>query len=446
MSDVVVIGAGLAGLSAAEHLCREGLDVVVCEARTEIGGRVATGHFPDGTAVDLGAAYVSHHQLRICALAERLGLEIIATTSPGAPLLVDDDGASQDWGLIEEAMAVMADLDELANGLDPTHPSEFPDGVAWDRMSLAEWLERREPHAGTRAIIERAIDGFFVRSSAEVSVLHALFYSRVNGGLVSLLTDHDEYRFAGGAAQLVKGLARPLADRVRLDDPVLRVVRRGTDLSVHTRNQIHRAPLVVRALPAPISSAISWEPALPAAAAQWAMRTPMCTGYKIFLQYAEPYWHQQGLSGEVIPTSGPVSAVRDASPPDGSSGVIVAFINVASSADWGRWPVQERTSALAERISRWLGVPAPIASLERRWGDVPFIRGEVATPGLNTWAPYGEALREVSGAVIPAGTETASEFTFQMEGALASGERAARHARQLLGMHAGEGESHDAPS
>lgn len=424
MYDVIVVGAGLAGLATADELRARGYTVLTLEARDVAGGRVATENFPSGHPVDVGASYVSHRQQRILALAARAGVTCVPTTAPGEPQFVADLSGPIDESAIAEAVGAFAELDDLAQTIDPEAPWQALDAPDLDARSLDSWLRDRGLSGHAREIAERAIDGFFVRSSAEVSVLHAMFYARVNGGLCSLLTDHDEWTFAGGAAQLPRYLAAQLGDDLHLGEPVLRVLEEGSSANVVTLQATYRARAVVRAMPACVASGITWDPPLSTSNSQWAMRTPMGTGYKLLLQFDVPVWLDRGWSGEVVSAAGPIAAVRDASPADGSCGILVAFLTVAASAHHAAVGPAGRLAIVGERLTSWLGTPEPIAVLERRWGDVPYIRGEVATPGINTWAPYGYSLRAGAHLTVAAGTETATDYAFQMEGALQSAQRA----------------------
>jgi monoamine oxidase len=91
--DVVIIGAGLAGLTAAHDILRSGLSCVILEARDRVGGKTLSTPLRDGGTIDLGAAWINDtNQSKVYALAKRYGAEVIEQNTQGNAVLEDFDG------------------------------------------------------------------------------------------------------------------------------------------------------------------------------------------------------------------------------------------------------------------------------------------------------------------------------------------------------------------
>src|SRR5215211_9523435 len=147
--DVVVIGAGLAGLSAARDLARAGTEVVVLEARNRPGGRVEQTRLADGRLVQLGGEVVGPFQVAYCGLVDELGL----TLEPSFPQLPGEDTyvlttgtvVGDDFPWMSEADRASYDaaneaFGRLAATVDPDDPWSHPDADRLDRLSVGDWM------------------------------------------------------------------------------------------------------------------------------------------------------------------------------------------------------------------------------------------------------------------------------------------------------------------
>jgi monoamine oxidase len=169
--DVVVMGAGLAGLSAARDLAHGGADVVVLEARNRPGGRVEQTTLADGRLVQLGGEVVGPFHKAYYGLVEELGLTLV----PSFPQLPGEDTLVMTDGRYVGEFAFMSDEDrasydaadeafgKLAATVDPDDPWSHPDAERLDRISVGQWL--REAGATPNAV--RARDVSMLALSAE---------------------------------------------------------------------------------------------------------------------------------------------------------------------------------------------------------------------------------------------------------------------------------------
>jgi monoamine oxidase len=151
--------------------------------------------------------------------------------------------------------------------------------------------------------------------------------------------------------------------------------------------------------------------------------------------YPEPFWREQGLSGQTTSADGPVSVTFDNSPPDGSPGVLLAFLEGRAARVHAAMPESERRESVIGCLKRFFGERAasPERYVDRAWANEEFSRGcygGFMPPGA--WIEHGPALRAPVGPIHWAGAETATVWNGYMDGAIRSGEAAAREAADVI--------------
>jgi monoamine oxidase len=403
--DVAVVGAGLAGLTAARELQRAGLDVVVLEARDRVGGRVESVELA-GRRVDVGGTWIGPGQELVAALAEESGLATYPTPEYGRAVLLTEHGPRaprRDALRRPRRTLARRRLSRRIEALAATVSTDEPWTSGHDDDTFAAWLGRDDFGVGG------AIENIFCGNAADVSLLHALYVLRSGGGLHALLAT------AGGAQErLVDGGAQALAEAlaagidVQLETPVDRVEEDG---SVVRAGPV-RARAAVVAVPPPIASEISDAPAL-----LRAMRIGSTS--KMVLAYDEPFWRERGLNGQAFGDAAPWSFTYDVSPPAGG-GALAVF--------WAARPAQGQQDVV-EALVRCFGPEAarPVAVVERDWTSDPWSRGGYGgLLGPGAWSAHGPAFRRTGGRIQWAGAETASRWFGYMEGAIDSGHASAR--------------------
>jgi monoamine oxidase len=226
-ADVVVVGAGIAGLCAARELVRGGRDVVVLEARDRVGGRTFNHDIGDGHIVELGGQWVGPPQDRIAGLIDELGLEIFPTHTAGdvAYRIGDHSGRAAGFPSLpnetfSDLITAIGELEAMAQKLDADEPWANPDALAWDAQTLRTFIDANTSDPDARALLELMAGAIFTEASDELSLLHVLVFIR-SAGSWSMLTDivggAQESRIVGGAADLrIDGCrARPPSDPCR---------------------------------------------------------------------------------------------------------------------------------------------------------------------------------------------------------------------------------------
>jgi monoamine oxidase len=277
-----------------------------------------------------------------------------------------------------------------------------------------------------------------------VSMLHVLFYIRSAGSLELLLDAEggaQQDRVVGGSQRIALRMAEELGDAVVLDAPVRAITHGDDDVVVRSDAATWRARRAIVAIPPTLAGRIAYEPALPAVRDGLCQRMAQGSVVKCMAIYDRPFWRERGLSGQLASTRGPVSAGFDNSPPDGSPGVLLAFLEGKAARDGVAMGNAARREAVLAALARAFGPEAarPEHYVDKAWAEDEWSRGcygGFMPPGA--WLDYGAALRAPIGRIHWAGAETATVWNGYMEGAVLSGERAAAElAAALTGRGAG---------
>jgi monoamine oxidase len=437
-ADVVVVGAGLAGLSAVRALTDRGASVILLESRDRVGGRVLS-HPLGHDVVDLGAQWIGPGQNRIARLADELGVATFPQWSRGRKLL-ELGGRRRAYRGTIPALPLPSLLDlQLAitriGWLSRRVPLDRPAGAThaaeWDRLAVADWLRRHVRTSEARAVLAIATQAIFAVEPADLSLLHFLFYVRSGGGLMRLASVRggaQQTRFLGGAQRIAQRLAERLTAPVILNAPVDRVAQHGDRVLIDSEQGPFCGRYAIITIPPPLRDAIAFDPPLPPDRAALTQAMPMGSVIKCVVAYRRPWWRDDGWSGEVVSDSGPLRMVFDDTPPDESFGALVAFISGDAARAWTGRPAADRARMARDELARFFGPRAldVVGYVEKDWPADAWSRGCFAgyfPPRALT--RLGDALRAPVGRIHWAGTETAREWNGYMDGAIESGERAA---------------------
>lgn len=437
--DIVVVGAGLAGLSAATTLVQAGLDVIVLEARDRVGGRTLTERFTDGTVIDLGGQWAGPAHTALLGLADDLGSDTFPTYDEGDRLDVHGGTAHRYTGphpdsdpvVVTDLRAAYAALDGLAGSIDLQTPWTSPDASALDSMTFHSWLEGNVRTARARERLATVTRAVWAAEPADISLLHVLFYAHSNGDLAQLTSTTggaQERRFRRGAQSISLGLAARLGDRVRLAAPVWSVQHRADQVTVSGGGPQVTAQHAVLAIPPTLAGQLRYDPVMPPHRSQLTQRTPMGTVIKVLCSYPSPFWRADGLSGQLLSDTGPVRVVFDNSPEQADVGVLLGFVEGADARTWMARGATERRRAVLANLTSYFGPAAgqPTYYREKSWAAEPYSGGCYATYlPTGVWTSYGAALREPVGPLHWAGSDIAVHSAGYMDGAIRSGRDAA---------------------
>jgi monoamine oxidase len=440
---VLVIGAGLSGLAAARRLHSSGVEVIVLEARSRVGGRTEGGTTADGTPVELGGQWIGPTQTRMYALVEELGLDTFPTFNTGKHVIQlggkQSRMASKRGAVPKLNPFVLADLlqgmtrfQRLADKVPLDQPWTAPGAAALDNQTFESWIRRNLRTPTGRAYFRVATEAVFSAESGNLSALHALFYAHSGTDLEGLLsTDRgaQQDRIVGGSVRISETMADGLGDRVRLGVPVRRVEYGGGGVVATTRGgDVVEAERAIVTLPPTLAGRLEYEPILPSWRDQLTQRLPAGSVIKLCAVYEEPFWRSEGLTGQAASDEGPIKVTFDNSPPGGRPGVLMGFMEANDGRAAARLTPEERKQAALGCFVRYFGPRAarPLDYLERDWMAEEFSRGCYGahfTPGV--WGDFGPALTAPIGRLHWAGAECSPVWNGYMEGAVRSGEQTA---------------------
>src|SRR3954471_7084285 len=283
--DVVVVGAGLAGLTAARQLVAAGKKVVVIEADKRVGGRVLNIDIGGGHITEGGAEFIGETQDHIAKLAKDLGLKTFKTynhgnnlyyrngtalpyqsTGPLGPVPPDPTGAA-------DAEQAIVKLDNMASQINLEKPWESPNAAEWDSQTFETWKQDNVKTPGGQFLLDVACTSVFSVEPRDVSLLFVLFYIAAAGNestpgtlerLVTTAPGAQSDRVVGGTQLIPLGMAAKLGKRVVLGSPVRKIKQEKGRVRVESEKLIAVGKRVIVAIPPPLAGRLQYTPRLPA--------------------------------------------------------------------------------------------------------------------------------------------------------------------------------------
>jgi monoamine oxidase len=455
--DVVVVGAGLAGLSAARNLVAAGKKVVVIEADKRVGGRVLNIDIGGGKITEGGAEFIGETQDHIAKLAKDLGLETFPTynegnnlyyrngialpyqsTGPLGPVPPDPTGGA-------DAEQALVRLDQMASTINLDAPWESPNAAEYDSQTFETWKQANVKTANGQFLLDVACTSVFSVEPRDVSLLFVLFYIAAAGNestpgtlerLVTTAPGAQSDRIKGGTQLIPIKMAQALGKRVVTGSPVRKIVQGKDRVTVTSDKLIAVGQRVIVAIPPPLAGRLQYSPKLPALRDQLTQRFPQGSVMKVIALYDKPFWRDDGWTGQVVSDVGPCQATFDNTPPEGTPGALMGFVEASTARQLNDISKDELKQKVLDNYAQYYGDKAknPIGFIEKRWDNDIWHRGcPVCVPGPGVLLDFGTAIRKPVGRIHWAGTETSTYWNGYMDGAVRSGERASAEVTKLLG-------------
>ena len=417
--DVVVVGAGLAGLSAARRLSKKGYSVALLEARDRVGGRTLNHHIGGGRIVEVGGQWVGPlpgqpnaagggpntlffpnpvPQKKMYDLSQEVGVGTYKTYDtgnyldysngslntygpmPGTGRVPPDSGAP-------DAFAAEALLDKMASELSLDKPYAHAMADQWDSMSFASWMRQvlapkegdpaapvpgSDPYSQTKELTSLGIEAVFAAEPRDISLLHILFYIASAGSFEQLITTGggaQDSRFIGGSQQVSINVAAELpAGTVFLNSPVRTISQTKTHVTVSGDGFAFTGQRAIIAVPPPLLGRFVYDPPLGnldgGLRDQLTQRLPSGSVIKVQVLYDKPFWRAKGLAGQVTSDTGPLKLTFDNSPQLSANeasptpGVLMGFIEGDASRTWGQKTRAERRARVIEQLKVYYGPEA----------------------------------------------------------------------------------------
>ncbi|WP_332692563.1 flavin monoamine oxidase family protein [Halalkalibacter lacteus] len=431
--DIVIVGAGLAGLTAALELKKLNYSFVVLEARNRPGGRIHSTVTSDNVTIDLGAQWIGPHHKRMMRLIAEYGLQLIPTYRTGNTIYEMKGKRKKTKGKLPTLSPIaIADIMKMKRKIDKIS-RKVPFDTPWtsklaqqlDKITLAEFIKTNSHTKAGMSFSKLLIEEALCANLYEVSALDFLWCIRAAGSIDHLLAAED-YWIAEGAETLINRIAESLGETIHLNQPVLRVMYDEKTVTVYTEKESWQAKKVIVTTPPNLLTRICFDPPLPASRVQLSERAGLPSVIKMICVYDQPFWREGGLSGTAYSDQNPVKLTIDSSPLDGRRGVLTVLIGGDSARQIESLPLESKQVEIKKALVRLLGEKAafPIEMFEKDWSAEEWTRGGYGTHfATGVISQFGASLNSPIGPIHWAGTETASEWRMYMEGAIQSAER-----------------------
>ena len=441
--EVVIVGAGIAGLSAAWRLRQAGVRVRVFEAQNRVGGRMLSlrNHFPDGQVIELGGELIDTDHVRIRALAAELELPLDD--------LLDGDSDLDTWyfdgraigeheivqAFVPVAAAIERDLAAAGDG-DYDYRDQTPAFRELDALTIRQWFDRNGVSGWLRKLLEVAYTTEMGLETDQQSALNFLTFIGIEDKDAFRIFGASDERFhvRGGNDLIPHTLGMKMGDALETGQ-VLEAVRGDTDgytLSFRhgTASKQVRARQVILAMPFTLLRQIRMDVALPERKRHAIDALSYGTNAKLMIGYDRRVWREHQANGASMSDLAYQTTWDTTRKQPGSGGVLTNFTGGKHGVALGQGSPKQQADAATRDLERVFPGMAAARGGGREarfhWPSHPWTLGSYSCFRPGDWSGLRGVMGEAVGGLHFAGEHCALETQGFMEGGCESGELAAQ--------------------
>lgn len=437
--DVVIIGAGVTGLTAARDLKAAGLTIAVVEARDRVGGRTWTDTV-DGAMLEIGGQWISPDQDALKGMLKELGLETFSRYREGKSVYVSPEGLRTEYEgemfpvpeqTEREIRRLIDILDGLAADVGASEPWAHPRARELDTVSLHHWMRQHSSDEEACVNIGHFLaGGMLTKPAHSFSALQAVLMAASAGSFSNLVDENLllDQRVVGGMQRLSEAIAAELGDDVVLGSPVRSLQwdggQDGTGVTAVSEKILVRAKYAIMAVPPNLYSRVSFDPPLPRRQHQMHQHQSLGLVIKVHAVYESPFWREEGLSGTCFSPDLMVQEIYDNTNHEDPRGTLVAFVPDEKADAMFALDADERRRVILGDFAKSLGPRAlePVVYYESDWASEEWTRGAYAASyDLGGLHRYGADQLTPVGPIYWASSDLAAEGYQHVDGAVRTG-------------------------
>ncbi|MCI0601680.1 FAD-dependent oxidoreductase [bacterium] len=446
--EVLVLGAGLAGLAAAYELNKSGFGVTVLEARSHPGGRVRTYRdpFSDDLYAEMGAEYVDasdEYDHRYC---KEFGLQVLTAKLYDGIFVRGQRFRIESFKKLRESLPFKGTRPGVLFGQEMQYTKRLlekitdakvlpPEILKLDQLSVADLLTRE---GAPKDVIDLYTYLNATESTALPEQMSALTMVRSHLQQSDFSEQQNEGRILGGNDQLPKAFAKALSTKIHYQRPVRKIAHNadGAEVWFEEQGQVHaiRTPWLVIAIPFKVLREIEIIQSFSESKMKCIQELSYGQVMKIAMQYKNRFWNEQGSLGQRVFTDTRLRRIYHMSiDQPGPRGILMSFTAGDDAKKLGTLSESERMAVSLQEISKiWPEAGRNFeGGITKYWNEDPWIKGSYSFTGVGQDIDFLELARRPEGRVFFAGEHT-SPFRASMNGAIESGVRACEEIKASL--------------
>jgi len=450
--EVLVVGAGIAGLTAAYRLEQNGVRVRIIEAQNRVGGRMFSlrGFFPEGQVAELGGELIDSGHTAIRDLASELGIPLDDLDQDDPALARDvwffDGQRRTEREVVEAFLPISASMERdlaILEGDGDVTFSAPNRGERLDHLSIRQWLDAEGVRGWIRELLDVGYTTEFGLEPEDQSSLNLLTMIDTKAPPFRIFGESDErYHVRGGNDLIVQELAGRISADPELNTR-LEAIDEQPDGSIRcsvqqgTVSRTITAPRVIITIPFTMLREVPISVELSPAKKRAIRELGYGTNAKLMAGFSDRVWREQGSNGSVL-TDLPFQLCWETSRMQaGKSGILTNFTGGRHGVEIGQGTDREQAARLVQSLDGiFRGVAEAhegMKSVRMHWPTHPFVRGSYASYKVGQWTGFRGAEGEPAGRLHFAGEHCSLESQGFMNGGCETGERAAREVLEAMG-------------